>query len=285
MYSVLIPCRNEEKTLEQCLNALLLQSIKPNKILLVDDNSTDKTPYIYNEYNLNILKPKYKRHKDRDINYAMVMHHGFNEIFKNINDESYLLKLDADIVLEDKNYIKKIITMMENDINIGIGGGISPLDKLKKYVNDGAKIYRIKCLKELLEPNGYPIRFGVDSLLQFKAINIGWKLKPTPILYKDLRPYKRNIKKWFYYGKMRCEIGFNIPHMFLKTIINLREKPYFIGAMISYLSFLISHLNIKYNKDKKTFIIKNKTSIIYFIHEWKIKIFKHLIRLNKEGDI
>ncbi|MDR2028728.1 MAG: glycosyltransferase [Treponema sp.] len=44
--SVLIPARNEEETIEECLNSLRNQLYKNYEILVIDDNSTDATPAI-----------------------------------------------------------------------------------------------------------------------------------------------------------------------------------------------------------------------------------------------
>lgn len=47
--SVLMPARNEEKTIEKCLNSLFLQDYKNMEIIVLDDNSSDGTPQILEE--------------------------------------------------------------------------------------------------------------------------------------------------------------------------------------------------------------------------------------------
>lgn len=55
--SVLIVTRNRGNTLEKCLQSLLIQSIKPFEVIIVDNNSTDNTKAIAKKYQkkLNIL--------------------------------------------------------------------------------------------------------------------------------------------------------------------------------------------------------------------------------------
>jgi glycosyltransferase involved in cell wall biosynthesis len=48
--SVIIPARNEEKNLSKLLPLLLNQTIKPYEIIVVDDNSNDKTSIIANSF-------------------------------------------------------------------------------------------------------------------------------------------------------------------------------------------------------------------------------------------
>ena len=41
--SVVIPVKNEEKKIEQCLEAVFSQSLKPHELIVVDGHSTDGT--------------------------------------------------------------------------------------------------------------------------------------------------------------------------------------------------------------------------------------------------
>jgi len=43
LISVIIPARNEEKYIKKCIQSLLDQNVKNYELLLVDDNSTDST--------------------------------------------------------------------------------------------------------------------------------------------------------------------------------------------------------------------------------------------------
>jgi peptidoglycan-N-acetylglucosamine deacetylase len=44
--SILIPCHNEEKSIQACVRSCLLQTRKPDEIIVVDDGSTDKSAEI-----------------------------------------------------------------------------------------------------------------------------------------------------------------------------------------------------------------------------------------------
>ena len=43
LISVIVPARNEEKYIEKCVQSILDQNIKNYELLLIDDNSTDST--------------------------------------------------------------------------------------------------------------------------------------------------------------------------------------------------------------------------------------------------
>ena len=49
-YLIISPCRNEAKFMRQTLDSVVSQSILPDKWIIVDDGSSDKTPSIIAEY-------------------------------------------------------------------------------------------------------------------------------------------------------------------------------------------------------------------------------------------
>ncbi|MDD4211799.1 MAG: glycosyltransferase family 2 protein [Bacilli bacterium] len=58
--SVIIPCRNEEHTIGLLLQDLMQQTLIPHEVIVVDDDSTDKTVAIAKEYPIRILEIKEK---------------------------------------------------------------------------------------------------------------------------------------------------------------------------------------------------------------------------------
>lgn len=56
--SVIIPAYNEEKDIEECLKHLLNQEEKADEIIVVDNNSTDKTAQIAKEYGARVVTEK-----------------------------------------------------------------------------------------------------------------------------------------------------------------------------------------------------------------------------------
>lgn len=57
--SVIIPTRNAEKHIKKLLDKLLMQTVKPNEIIVIDTSSTDNTKSICNEYkNLKFISIK-----------------------------------------------------------------------------------------------------------------------------------------------------------------------------------------------------------------------------------
>ena len=113
--SVVIPVFNEEKRIKNCLDSLMCQKEKPDEIIVVDNNCTDKT--------ISIVK-KYKDIKIiiRETRQGMIP--ARNTGFNNAKNE-IIAKCDADTVLPS-NWIKNIKTNFSQDSSlVGISMPIS----------------------------------------------------------------------------------------------------------------------------------------------------------------
>lgn len=93
--SVVIPVYNEEKYIEKCLVSLKNQIEKPDEIILVDNNCTDKTVEIAKKFPVKIIKEKKQ-------GMIPARNRGYNEASFDI-----IARCDADAVLPS-NWIAKI---------------------------------------------------------------------------------------------------------------------------------------------------------------------------------
>jgi len=55
LVSIIIPCYNVEKYLNQCLDSVVNQTLKDIEIICINDGSTDKSLQILTEYEENSL--------------------------------------------------------------------------------------------------------------------------------------------------------------------------------------------------------------------------------------
>jgi glycosyltransferase involved in cell wall biosynthesis len=100
--SVIIPAFNEEKIIEKCLKSVINQTEKPFEIIVVDNNSTDKTAEIAKKFGARIVEEKIQgRRPARDA--------GFNAAKGDI-----IARTDADTIVPN-DWIQKIHAAFEND--------------------------------------------------------------------------------------------------------------------------------------------------------------------------
>ena len=116
--SVVIPARNEEKNITKTLSKLIRQNDVKLKIIIVDDNSTDKTSNIARNFlNTNSFKRfKIIRGKKLPPNWSgkvWALKQGVELALKD-KLEFYLLLLDADISLNN-NVLRSLIQKMDNE--------------------------------------------------------------------------------------------------------------------------------------------------------------------------
>jgi glycosyltransferase involved in cell wall biosynthesis len=107
--SVVIPVYNEEKYIKNALNSLVDQSKKPDEVIVVDNNCTDKTIKIAQAFKKK-LPLKIIKEKKQGIAYSR--NAGFNKAKGDL-----LVKFDADSILP-KDWLKKAVYIFKKNQKI-----------------------------------------------------------------------------------------------------------------------------------------------------------------------
>ncbi|HKZ34687.1 MAG TPA: glycosyltransferase [Patescibacteria group bacterium] len=99
--SVIIPTKNEEHNITRCLQSILAQAYSPIEILVIDNNSRDKTVSLAKQYTRNVFLHGPERSAQR--NYGTQKAKG-----------TYFLFLDADMELE-QGVITECVTLLQKN--------------------------------------------------------------------------------------------------------------------------------------------------------------------------
>ena len=142
-YTVVTPCRNEEKNLPNLIQSMIAQTMRPVLWVIVDDCSTDKTSEI-----ISVAKKKYgwikgihlSEHKEyMGTHFAHVCNKGFEFANEYCNEHGisykYLASVDADNILE-KGYFEKLIEKFKKDEKLGISSGSSIFADIEKILDE-----------------------------------------------------------------------------------------------------------------------------------------------------
>ena len=237
-YYLIIPTYNEEKFISLTLQSLVEQTVLPSKVVVVNDNSTDRTAAIIEEFA--------KKHPWISLvnKISNAIHlpgskviQAFHEGEKHI-DENYdiLVKIDADLIFPF-NYFETIINHFQSDDRIGMVGGFCYIEKNgdwilenltdKDHIRGALKAYRKATFKEI---GGLKPAMGWDTVDELLCKFYNWKivtdeslhvkhLKPTGARYDKTARYKQG--EAFY----TLGYGFLITAIASAKLAMMKKKP------------------------------------------------------------
>lgn len=237
-YYLIIPTYNEEKFISLTLQSLVEQTVLPSKVVVVNDNSTDGTAAIIEEFA--------KKHPWISLvnKVSNAIHlpgskviQAFHEGEKHI-DENYdiLVKIDADLIFPS-NYFETIINHFQSDERIGMVGGFCYIEKDgrwilenltdKDHIRGALKAYRKATFKEI---GGLKPAMGWDTVDELLCKFYNWKivtdeslhvkhLKPTGARYDKTARYKQG--EAFY----TLGYGFVITAIASAKLAMMKKKP------------------------------------------------------------
>ncbi|HUT80586.1 MAG TPA: glycosyltransferase family A protein [Candidatus Bathyarchaeia archaeon] len=117
---VIIPARNEEKHLPVTLKSLLNQTLKPSKIIVIDDGSTDKTTKIaqkFSDEGIYVITRKDRIGGPSLLGTPMMaipFKIGFKFIEKQKIEYDFMMISGADCIYQS-DYIEKLVNRLKED--------------------------------------------------------------------------------------------------------------------------------------------------------------------------
>ena len=237
-YYIVIPAHNEEAFIALTLESLVSQTILPKKVVVVNDNSTDKTAEIVEKFTaahpfISLINSTSEAIHLPGSKVIQAFHKGFTTL-----DDQYdiIVKLDADLILPT-TYFETILNHFESDSAIGMVGGFAYIEKNKEWILEnltdkdhirGAfKAYRKACFEQIgnLKP-----AMGWDTVDELLAKYHHWKVKTDATLkVKHLKPTGANYNKTARYKQ--GEAFYTLGYGFLITAIAsmklsfMKQKP------------------------------------------------------------
>ena len=263
-FLIITAVKNEEKNIEALINGVNAQTRKPEKWLIINDGSTDRTAEIVTEYSkklnyielINVKEDEPKPHYASKI-YAELV--GLREV--NLDDYDFLAVLDADISF-DSHYYEQMLGHFAADDKLGIAGGMvqdvydGKVEKGRtyhlNYVSGGIQMFRTSCYRDTggLIVSRYG---GEDTAACVLAQMKGWKVtcfSGYPVLHHRRTGSQFNrssqYKAAFNHGMNNYVLGYHPLYMLVKSVKRALLSPVLIGSfcMLSgYLSGMIRREN------------------------------------------
>ncbi|WP_109435225.1 MULTISPECIES: glycosyltransferase [Aquimarina] len=194
---IVIPAHNEEQFIAKTIESLVSQSVLPQKIVIVNDNSTDTTVDIVNKFidQYDFISLIDTNSSEEHMPGSKVIN-AFYQGYRTLDtDYDIICKFDADLIFPS-NYIEQIIELFKKDSSIGIAGGFCYVQKNqewklenltnKDHIRGALKAYRKACFKDI---NGLRPAMGWDTVDELLAQYHNWKIKTDASLHvKHLKP-------------------------------------------------------------------------------------------------
>lgn len=194
---IVIPAHNEAEFIQGTLKSLVNQTLLPQKIVVVNDQSTDDT-----SKKVKAFVEKYPIISLLDIHSSdahlpgskvvNAFYHGYETL-----DESYdiICKFDADLIFPP-NYLERIVKHFTADPELGMAGGFCHIERNlkwelenltgKDHIRGALKAYRKECYKQI---GGLKPSMGWDTVDELLAQYHNWKVKTDDtLIVKHLRP-------------------------------------------------------------------------------------------------
>lgn len=270
IYYLIIPAYNEAQYLPLTLQSIINQTVLPTKVVVVNDNSTDKTVEIVTEFSKNNSYITLINTTSEAVHLpGSKVINAFNKGLETIDDNyDFIVKLDADLILPH-HYFETIINHFKADAKVGMAGGFAYIEKNngwilenltdKDHIRGAFKAYRKQCFEQI---GGLKPQMGWDTADELLAQFYGWSIKTDANLkVKHLKPTgsSYNISARYKQGEaFYClGYGFIITAIAAAKLALLKKKPLlFFDYIKGFLKAKFAKKTMLVNSDQAKFIRK-----------------------------
>jgi glycosyltransferase involved in cell wall biosynthesis len=255
---VFIPARNEEKYLSKTLESLVTQDLNPERIILINDGSTDKTREIALEFGCDVIDLDDDKLEGQGGPKMTRLHEIALSQFEDNFD--YILQLDADHIIPN-NYISYLVSEMEKNPKLVIGGCLIDGIRTKEPMGSG-RLVRFDFHKKI--GINRKAKHGLDTYPLLKAKQLGCEYKTFEIDTKMQREQGATYSKENYIaiGKTCKSLGYH-PRaafiLFLKRAINQKKILVFFWQLKGFLN---SDVEL-YDEDFRRYVRKMQGELIF----------------------
>lgn len=268
--AVVIPAKNEEPRIGKTLESFLNQDLKPYRIIVVDDGSSDKTGEISSNYKgvEVVTRPFRKENLVAKKELAETFNAGLQKLSNDRCD--FILISGADLIIP-KNYISTIVTRMIENPKIAVSSGIVK-GEYSNVPRGPGRIVRYDLWKKL----GliYPINYGFEGYLLMKFESLGFE----NTVYNDMIATTQrktgseyHPTRYYYYGLGLKALGYTTLYAIGKILLFSRKKPK--GAYYMLKGYL-SNYNELYETDLRNYVRKKQIrNILHFKLDYIKRVF------------
>jgi glycosyltransferase involved in cell wall biosynthesis len=244
-YVLITPARNEERFITKTLDSMVAQTILPERWVIVDDGSTDRTTEIIEKYATRYPWIEVIHRSQRlDRSFAGKVQ-AFNAGLERARSLQFDIigNLDADLSF-DPDYLEFLVQKFSEHSNLGVAGTPflengydSAIDSFEgeNHVAGGCQLFRRQCFEDI---GGYtPNRAGgIDWIAVTTARMKGWKTRSFREKrfhhYRALGTAESNmIAALFSYGEKDYYLGNSPVWQVFRVTYRMTKRPFCVGGL------------------------------------------------------
>jgi biofilm PGA synthesis N-glycosyltransferase PgaC len=265
--TVIVPFLNEARHLPRFLASLERQTRLPDRLVLVDDGSTDGSGDLAasfaerHDFASVMRRPERLRESDRLAGAAELRSFGW-AVGQLDEPWDILAKLDADLELNPRHF-ECLLRELEADPRLGIAGAcLSDLAEngTRKrapapawHVRGATKFYRRECYEQI-QP--IPAHLGWDMIDEVKARKLGWCTASFELPQGDTLHLRRTgahdgrLRAYRRWGE--CAWGYGAHPLFalLGAVKRLSWRPYVVGGALYAIGYASAGLRRRPRADR-----------------------------------
>lgn len=271
---IIIPAHNEADFIGDTLKSLSEQSLKPTKLVVVDDQSTDATAEVVKKFSaahpfISLVSTTSSEEHLPGSKVIKAFKKGLDQLDQ---DYDLICKFDADLIFP-KHYLESISRQFSKDPNVGMAGGFCyirssdqwVLESLtnKDHIRGALKAYRKECFKDI---GGLKASMGWDTVDELLAQYHGWKIyTDSSLKVKHLRPtgFTYNKKAKWKQGEAfyKLRYGFAITLIASAKLAMKKNNPKLVK------DYLLGYVKAK--KEKQPFLVSEEEGRFIRNLRWK----------------
>jgi len=245
-YILITPARNEAAFIEKTLDSMIAQTLLPERWVIVDDGSSDRTAEIVESYATRYSWIELvRRLQDPDRNFASKAH-AVNAGLERVSSLQFDImgNLDADVSFEP-DYMEFLLRKFSDDPELGVAGTPFTQDgdydsskdsfEGENYVAGPCQLFRYRCFQDI---GGYvPNRAGgIDWIAVMTARMKGWKVRAFPEKryhhHRTLGTAGRGaLRALFSYGEKDYYLGGSPVWQLFRVAYRMTKKPVLTGGL------------------------------------------------------
>lgn len=276
---IIIPAHNEQDVISLTLDSLVKQTLLPRHVVVVNDNSTDKTEDIVEAYAekhkwISLVNSKSSNEHLPGTKIINAFYRGFEKL-----DDQYdvICKFDADLIFPS-DYLEKISDHFIANPKLGMAAGFCYIEKnnqwvlenltRKDHIRGALKAYRKECFDQIGQLKS---SMGWDTVDELLAKFYGWDLLTDETLrVKHLKPTGISYNKASKY--LQGEAMYKMRYGFVITLISALKLAYKKGSATLFKDYMSGYFKAKSNK--ADYLVTKEQGQFIREHRWNNMFYK-----------